>query len=326
MGLTPAAILYDADGHPVAVTQDGSVYKLESFSKIRKADGSVVNPSTEETLASRASQTTMASLEGKDFATQTTLASKASEATLAAADAKLGTIDGVLDSIRDTAGVKKIVDPLPAGDNWLGKFKVGDGTNVAHTILDTESESVRRLQTEARLAPNSNVFIGAPIPPNPALLFLDQPKNGTSPDMAVDGSVTPVDFVLNAHATQDTSIYEIRIVFCSDDIVFDGSKFGPNTALVNGIKISITVNDGSTAELISVKLNEDFLRFASSAGLTSMVNNTGPKDFLVSGFTLGGLMVLKAGTADNVTITIQDDLTSVKFQYLQSTVYGVQGS
>jgi hypothetical protein len=42
----------------------------------------------EATLLGRASQTTLAALEAKDFATQTTLASRASEATLAALEAK----------------------------------------------------------------------------------------------------------------------------------------------------------------------------------------------------------------------------------------------
>lgn len=49
---SPAAVLYDENGNPVAVTIDGSIYRLETYSKIKNASGTVVNPSTEDTLAS----------------------------------------------------------------------------------------------------------------------------------------------------------------------------------------------------------------------------------------------------------------------------------
>ncbi len=115
---------------------------------------------TQTTLATLATEAKLeavrvllASLDGKDFATQTTLAAilvdtgqieallgtidvdtsnldvllstRATEATLAAADAKLATIDGVLDSIKDTDGIKKITDELPAGTQEIGAVKQG---------------------------------------------------------------------------------------------------------------------------------------------------------------------------------------------------------
>lgn len=58
------------------------------------------------------------------------LSTRATEATLSAADTKLGTIDSVLDSIKDTDGVKKITDPLPAGTNEIGE--VAQGTKAAN--------------------------------------------------------------------------------------------------------------------------------------------------------------------------------------------------
>ena len=94
----------------------------------------------------------IASLDGKDYATQTTLATLATEAkleavrvllasldgkdyatqtTLVAANTKLDTIDAVLDSIKDTDGIKKITDPLPAGTNTLGKADQGVSADFA---------------------------------------------------------------------------------------------------------------------------------------------------------------------------------------------------
>lgn len=52
----------------------------------------------------------------------------ATEGTLQSADGKLTTIDAVLDSIKDTDGIKKITDALPVGDNIIGRVKLSDGT------------------------------------------------------------------------------------------------------------------------------------------------------------------------------------------------------
>lgn len=118
MGLSPAAILHNLAGNAIESILDGGVYLLATASKLRNAAGTIISPATEGKQDD--SITKLTSLDGKDFATQTTLATRASETTLAAADTKLGTIDGVLDSIKDTDGIKKITDSLPAGDNNIG--------------------------------------------------------------------------------------------------------------------------------------------------------------------------------------------------------------
>jgi len=104
---TPLAVLYDAALNAIKSIQDGSDYLLGVAAKLRNAAGTIINPSTEDTLATRASETT-----------------------LSAADTKLGTIDGILDSIKDTDGIKKITDALPAGTNTLGKIDQGVAASV----------------------------------------------------------------------------------------------------------------------------------------------------------------------------------------------------
>jgi hypothetical protein len=130
--------LTDDNGNPVGVILDGSVYRLQSLGKILNASGTQIDPATEgkqdDTI------TKLTSIDGKDFATQTTLA---------AADTKLGTIDGVLDSIKDTDGVKKITDALPVGDNTIGRAKITDGTNVMDVLDDS---GVYRGRVEAKIA------------------------------------------------------------------------------------------------------------------------------------------------------------------------------
>lgn len=110
---------------------------------------------TQATLATRSSEATLeaarlllVSLDAKDFATATnqvaigviltaletkvateaTLATRATEATLATR-----ATETTLASIKDTAGIKKITDPLPAGTNEVGKVAQGTkglGTNA----------------------------------------------------------------------------------------------------------------------------------------------------------------------------------------------------
>jgi hypothetical protein len=99
-------------------------------------------------------------LNAKDFATETTQATLLTEAEfearvgevqatptantildrLKALATRIGEVQEaptqytLLDRLREInliSGVKKIVDALPVGDNWIGRTKVGDGTNVA---------------------------------------------------------------------------------------------------------------------------------------------------------------------------------------------------
>jgi len=90
---TIARVLFDENGNAIKVTQDGSDYKYEFLGKLRNAAGAVVNPATEDTLSA---------------------------------------IDGVLDSIKDTDGIKKIADELPAGTQEIGAVAQGTPAEAAN--------------------------------------------------------------------------------------------------------------------------------------------------------------------------------------------------
>jgi len=146
-----ARVLFDQNGNAIKVTQDGSDYKYEFLGKLRNIAGTIVNPATEDTLAGLDTKlgtidTVLDSIKDTDGIKKITDAlpagdnnignvdvvssalptGAATETTLSAADTKLGTIDGVLDSIKDTDGIKKITDELPAGTQEIGL--VGQGT------------------------------------------------------------------------------------------------------------------------------------------------------------------------------------------------------
>jgi hypothetical protein len=103
MGEGPSAVLVDpVSGTTLAVATDGSDKKLDITTKVRDSDGAVIDPATEDG--------NLATLAAVDFATEATLA-----------------------AIKDTDGVKKITDPLPAGDNNIGNVDLASaipsGTN-----------------------------------------------------------------------------------------------------------------------------------------------------------------------------------------------------
>lgn len=265
------------------------------------------------------SETTLAALkaafDAEDFASETTLNSLltafnaedfATQTTLAAAKAVLDTIDAVLDTI------------YVRQNDRSQKTQLTDGTSDVTTIEDPEDPAERRLQTEARLAPGSTVNIGTGIPSNPADLVIGFLENGSSENLRVDGSVTPVAFEYAPGAGDVVSVEQLLIVFTADDFEFDGASFGPNALLTNGIKIETVINTVTT-EIFNIKQNEDFLRVP---GRIPLVNNTGPKDVLACAFGFAGLVKLSGDDSDKIVVTVRDNLTSVKLKYLTATLYG----
>lgn len=98
----PGVLLYDADGNPIATTDDGGEHKLEAITKQRNAAGTIIDPATQ----------------------------------------------GTLEAIKDTDGVRKIVDPLPAGTNVLGKLGI-DSANTGGLALESTQTT---LATEASVS------------------------------------------------------------------------------------------------------------------------------------------------------------------------------
>ena len=284
------------------------------------------------------------------------------------ADTLLARVQEIIDvntSIKDTDGVKKITDQLPAGTNEIGLVAQGTkavtsgawptvlvdsvgnyigqlvdnslrrlltqstvtgqvggaGSEIKVTVIqDAEDANEKRLQTESRLAPGSTVNIGNAIPSDPSDLVLTFLSDGSSHDMLVDGSSTPVAFTFGPSASEIWSLQEMLIVFTADDFEFNGASFGPNTLLTNGIVVELVQNSVVT-ELFNIKQNEDFLR---TPGRLPLVNNTGQKDVLSSTFAFGGLVKLDASTSDIIRVRVRDNLTSVKLKYLTATGYATK--
>lgn len=350
MGEGSAAVLFDEDGHPVEITLDGAIYKIEMISKIRKSDGTVINPAAEDG--------NLATLAGKDFATQTTLAAiKGKTDNLPADPAReggnLATLAGkdfatetTLSAIKSTDGIKKIVDSLPAGTNEIGKFAQGtralasagwpfyivdsDGNKVGLYLdgsiyrfqvagkvgigstdlvyLDSIDTSSGRGRLKATLyTPDGNPIAFGAVPPSPEEIHNNFVLNSGSDSLLVNGATTPVVFTYPAHSTDDISLQEIKFVMAANGITFGTNYFGGIAGpLANGLLVEITAG-GNTGTVYNLKQNESFQFFASAGGFEWVVSS---KDLLAATYNIGGGFKLRAGTGDNVKVTVRDNLSS----------------
>ena len=149
-------------------TIDADTSNLDVLLSTRASEATVATLATETKL--EAVRVLLTSIDSKDFATQTTLAAllAAFNAEDFATQVTLAAVLAAIASIKDTDGIKKITDALPVGDNWIGRTKVGDGTNVAAlqsidgvqhlaagkaNIIDTTNSTVAQLGSGGAFAP-----------------------------------------------------------------------------------------------------------------------------------------------------------------------------
>jgi len=213
------------------------------------------------------------------------------------------------------------------GENTVVGKTAGAGANKEVSVIDdTEDANVKRIQTENRFAPNQVLQVTqSVIPVNPANFIQDKLREpGTSPDMVVDGSGTPVEFSFDADPSDDLLLFELRIIISALAIDFTGSKFANLAKLTNGVKIDVRSNS-VTAEIFNIKQNENFLELISPAGV--FLDKESTNDVLAIGLNFGANVPLIGGSGDFVKITIRDDLVDVgalAIDYFQATQWAVK--
>lgn len=296
---SPAIILHDSNGNEVGVLLDGSVYRLQVEGIITAA----LPPGTN--ILGRV---------GIDSAETGGLNLEATQQA----------VQAVLTSIRDTSGIKKILDALPVGNNIIGQVKVTNdpGSKIVTVIDDVTTPANKRFMVEADIKPGAsiNTVVGNVAATGAVSELL---LNGSSEDMVVDGSSTPVIFSYNAEATYDVQLTSLRLVFSAAFFDFIGASFGKGGgALSNGIEVKITANNGDFVSTMAVlKVNEDFLRL-----LEFSISQSGSTDVMAASVVFGGRILLKSGSSDKVEVTINDNLTagSRGIYYFTANAYGIQ--
>lgn len=138
------------------------------------------------------------------------LSTRASESTLSAADGRLATIDAVLDSIKDTDGIKRINDPLPAGTNNIGDVDVvssalpagaaTEATLATRAAASTQTDGTQKTQivdsTGDGLEIDASGRAAIQNQPNMDVALSTRATEATL--LAADGRLTTIDAVLDS--------------------------------------------------------------------------------------------------------------------------------
>lgn len=146
-------------------------------------------------------------------------------------------------------------------------------------------------------------------------IFYVKFKHNGSPMLNVNGSVTPVEFILEDLPVDNFLLTRVDYLISQDDIV-DVKKFGNRTALTNGLLFEI---DGQQV----FKNNADIMLFASDSTLDS-VKITGTTASIINGnwSPLDVFQHAIISKKSDLKIIVRDDLTLIP--HLEFGISGIK--
>lgn len=139
--------------------------------------------------------------------------------------------------------------------------------------------------------------------------------NGTSAEMAVNGSVTPVEFTVPCNSVYDTFITEIRFWGQDNGIKLGNYFLAKNGGITNGISVTAR-SDNEPTFIVSdpIKRTDDVLKHLSvPVSEFQFIVGAGPDNVIGSRTYENPFPIRKCGTFttdDEIKATVQDDLTS----------------
>lgn len=154
-------------------------------------------------------------------------------------------------------------------------------------------------------------------------IILGQPKNGTSENLNVNGSATPVEFIFPAIASESQYITAIRYFGHASGVKF-GQFLSINTVLSNGIR-TIIKGENQVKELPLIKETGDFQGKFNWDGTFQLLAGAGPDSFVATLKFSAPIVIKKIGTYptdDYIKVIIQDNLSTIG--RLQGIVLGYQ--
>jgi len=140
---------------------------------------------------------------------------------------------------------------------------------------------------------------------------------GESPDLNIDGSVTPVEFTIDAQTDRLISIYNIRFVLNSTQMSLgsaEGRRFASAAAtpgLTNGLEFFIE-QGGIVTDIFSapVKQIADFLNYSDDFYNEAGALGAG-MDILIARFDFPYYVNIVPTVVDRVVVRVSDDLTEI---------------
>ena len=146
--------------------------------------------------------------------------------------------------------------------------------------------------------------------------------NPANTDLSVNGTGTPVEFVIEAEAAggRDKVIEGIKIFGNDGNIkVQSGNFLGLNSSLTNGLLIEVT-REGTTTTLDTIFTTVELISsFSTRPSDADIISQSGGDLYYVL-FDLvskNAQITLEAGTTDNIKITVRDNLSQVDSMFFQ---------
>lgn len=190
--------------------------------------------------------------------------------------------------------------------------------NAIGVVLD---DTVYRLQVETIFKSGIVLQVSdSSVSEDPSEEVKERLLNGGSDEMGVDGSGTPVEFVFNADTTNDIKLFSLRFVMVANVIRINPNRFGPFSALTNGVKVEVRTSSVTT-QIGILNATVDFLDFHGPT--TQPFDRSGSDDLMIIQHNFGGTKLV-AGSGDFVKITIQDDLSGASLDTFFASVAGVK--
>lgn len=142
------------------------------------------------------------------------------------------------------------------------------------------------------------------------MYFFTKLLNGSSSNMSVDGSITPVYFEY-APASGQTSYLETLIFQIQDSGTTTFDKFGAITALTNGITILIK-SKGTEYTFANFKNNETIMMLFNTHGLITPTSGfIEQSDTYIGAVYFQKPIKLQNSTGDYIKFKINDNLTTI---------------
>lgn len=164
---------------------------------------------------------------------------------------------------------------------------------------------------------------GIPVKPfNNIVYKVTKLLNGSSDELSINGSVTPVNFDFTP-ASGETWYLEAIHLFLQDNGTTLADRFGSATALTNGLQILVKTL-GTEYEIANVQHNMDLnLVFKES---TTIPNTSGlfeTSDIYIGQLRFAIPIILKNANSDYVRAKVRDNLTDADFIKMRAKVWRI---
>lgn len=159
---------------------------------------------------------------------------------------------------------------------------------------------------------------------NPTKLLTSPLKDGSSSNMAVNGSVTPKVYVYNPPANYDIEVHTVTLVAESAGTIAFGNKFIDTNigTLTNGLLIEVKINDVEST-WHTAKRTRDLVELSANGGFNVLAGT--PNLLRVEFHVCPRLRLAKDGTFTNpdyIRATVRDDLRTIS--YMEIFVQGAK--